>query len=220
MISREIEEALIARAKAGDRAAAGTLMTAHRGLVRLIARRAMRYMRGIDEDDAAQEAMISFMAALDTFEPSRGRFSTYAGTLARWRLLTLRGTTGLISLPCQSNLPYLKPKTMARVQRSRVIASLSAPLPGSDTRVGDLIPDAAADPAAEACRREGARLARAILEKLTERQRTVIERRLDGDTLLEIGLDIGVTRERVRQIEAEAYVRLRKLVGRTSDPGP
>lgn len=130
MISREAEEALIERAKRGDRVAAGELMVAHRGLIRMIVRRAMRHIRGIDEDDAAQEAAIAFMASLGTFEPAKGRFSTYAGNFARWRLLKLREGTGLISLPHGSNLRKLKPRTAACVRRTRRITSLSAPVPG------------------------------------------------------------------------------------------
>jgi len=40
-----------------------------------------------------------------------------------------------------------------------------------------------------------------VFPLLTERQRVVIQRRIAGDTLQEIGDDLGVTRERIRQIE-------------------
>ena len=56
---------------------------------------------------------------------------------------------------------------------------------------------------------------RDLLEKLTERERQVISMRYGlGDesthTLEEIGEILGVTRERVRQIEARAMEKLRK----------
>ncbi len=55
---------------------------------------------------------------------------------------------------------------------------------------------------------------RDLLATLPERERYVVERRygLDGErcaSLAEIGLDIGITRERVRQIQSSALRRLR-----------
>lgn len=54
------------------------------------------------------------------------------------------------------------------------------------------------------------------LSRLTERQRAVMQRRfgLGGapvQTLAEIGRDLGITRERARQIQEEAMKKLRKL---------
>jgi len=55
------------------------------------------------------------------------------------------------------------------------------------------------------------------LSKLTEKQREVVERRFglhghDVSTLEEVGEEIGVTRERVRQIQIEALKRLRDIL--------
>lgn len=55
------------------------------------------------------------------------------------------------------------------------------------------------------------------LNELNDKQREVVERRfgLNGReiaTLEEVGADIGVTRERVRQIQVEALRRLRVLL--------
>ena len=57
------------------------------------------------------------------------------------------------------------------------------------------------------------------LQQLTERQRLVIERRygLNGAdlvTLEEIATELGLTRERVRQIQREGLDRLRKIIKR------
>lgn len=48
-----------------------------------------------------------------------------------------------------------------------------------------------------------------MLQNLTPREMKVLTRRLDEDTLAEIGKDEGVTRDRIRQIEAKAMRKLR-----------
>jgi RNA polymerase nonessential primary-like sigma factor len=55
------------------------------------------------------------------------------------------------------------------------------------------------------------------LNKLSDKQREVVERRFglhgyDVSTLEEVGAEIGVTRERVRQIQIEALKRLREIL--------
>ncbi len=54
---------------------------------------------------------------------------------------------------------------------------------------------------------------------MTEKQRAVVERRFglhgrEVSTLEEIGNELGVTRERVRQIQLEAIKRLRQILER------
>jgi len=54
---------------------------------------------------------------------------------------------------------------------------------------------------------------------LTDKQREVIVRRFglrghEATTLEEVGQEIGLTRERVRQIQMEALKRLRKLLNK------
>jgi len=57
------------------------------------------------------------------------------------------------------------------------------------------------------------------LDQLTDKQREVVERRFglrgyDSATLEEVGNEIGVTRERVRQIQMDALRRLREILER------
>ena len=88
----------------------------------------------------------------------------------------------------------------------------------SDSELGDLFADeSSADPAeeaAEALRRQ--RVQRAVAE-LPERQRRIIELRFgfggESASLETIGKELGLTRERVRQLETEALTRLQLELG-------
>jgi DNA-directed RNA polymerase sigma subunit (sigma70/sigma32) len=53
---------------------------------------------------------------------------------------------------------------------------------------------------------------------LSERQRAVLERRAAGCTLQEIADALGVTRERIRQIEGQCRRRLARAAGTVAHP--
>lgn len=53
------------------------------------------------------------------------------------------------------------------------------------------------------------------LAALTDRERWVLSERAEGRSLTDIGNDLGLTRERVRQIEAEAMRRVGAPAGRS-----
>ena len=100
-------------------------------------------------------------------------------------------------------------------QHRRPLVSLSSPLDNDgDTELGEIIPDDGAVSPFEAA--AAALEKRALVEqlrRLEEREEEVLRARfgLDGHplTLSEIGEKMGVTRERVRQIEARALGKLR-----------
>ena len=94
--------------------------------------------------------------------------------------------------------------------------SLELPVGAEDnTQFGDFIPDQNGVEPVDAASRELLReQVRDVLGFLTERERSVIEMRFglnDGKdhTLEEVGQQFGVTRERIRQIEAKALRKLR-----------
>jgi RNA polymerase primary sigma factor len=84
-----------------------------------------------------------------------------------------------------------------------------------DGEMGDLFADeTAADPVEEAAEAIQRRRVRQALDNLPERQRRILELRFgfDGEiqSLEAIGKELGLTRERVRQLEGEALVRLER----------
>lgn len=101
------------------------------------------------------------------------------------------------------------------------IASLDAPLEiDPNHSIGEMIADdGAGDPEALLQSTEVGALVDDWLGQLTDRQRLVVERRYglngaDVTTLDVIAGDLGLTRERVRQIQMEGLDRLRKIIKR------
>jgi RNA polymerase nonessential primary-like sigma factor len=147
--------------------------------------------------------------------------------LKTYRLLTARVQRPPTAqeLACYLNKPVNRVERFLRLHEMDV--SADAPV-GSDPgrNLLDLVPDEAASPLIEtifAERMEG-KMSQ-WLDRLTPRQREVIVRRYgiagrEEATLEEVASDLGVTRERVRQIQREAQERLRTMLeaeGYTAD---
>lgn len=95
------------------------------------------------------------------------------------------------------------------------LASLDAPVGEDKTSVGDLVADSRlASPSARVIAEDTRNEVLAVLNSLTPREKQVVVMRfgLDDDepkTLAQIGETLGVTRERIRQIEERALRKLR-----------
>lgn len=99
------------------------------------------------------------------------------------------------------------------------VTSIDAPIAASSDRsVVDTIADTrVSDPATLLQDSDLSMNLDAWLDELTDKQREVLARRFglrgyDVSTLEEVGLEIGLTRERVRQIQVEALKRLRDIM--------
>ncbi|MDY7575398.1 RNA polymerase sigma factor RpoS [Actimicrobium sp. CCI2.3] len=121
------------------------------------------------------------------------------------------------------DVAHLTGRTAEDVQDILALAehpvSLDAPLDADPQgSLMDMLPGELADgPEARAAQHETSLLVRDWLARLTDRQRLIIQRRfgLDDDdpvTLEALAAELGVTRERVRQIQQEALIKLKRAL--------
>jgi len=142
--------------------------------------------------------------------------------LGRYRREQERLTQNLGRPPTTEELAAALGTTVEQVEELEGIrrhpVSLDAPLGDERSRLGDIVSDESADPsdALTSFFREHADLV-SVLDDLAANERTVLRRRfgLEGDppeTLETIGRRLGLTRERVRQIESAGLRKLRALL--------
>jgi len=174
------------------------LVEANQGLVISIAK---GYANGhVPIEDLIQEGNLGLIVAAERFDTERGcRFSTYA-------MWWIRGFVSRVT----------RDKTM----NGRKLQSLDLPVDeDGDNILADLIPDEnAVSPCELAEKNELKELITEMISCLKPRERRVIELHfgLNGTpehSLREIGEILGISKERVRQIEVKALGRLRKLAG-------
>ena len=204
VLSESEERALALSAKAGDATARARLATANLRLVVSIA----KHYRSAQTpfEDLIQEGNKGLLKALDRYQPALGyRFSTYATWWITSQILDAIGNaTRGVRIPAHRLGEVAAPESMSFESNVSMVESLM------------LAHDTAA-PATEAQlhTRVLAQEVRAVLTELTEREREVIESRfgLDGHdsrSLEWLGQRLGITRERVRQIEARALQKLQR----------
>jgi RNA polymerase primary sigma factor len=154
---------------------------------------AKKYFRdGNDLSDRISDGALALVQAVDRFDFARGyRFCTYA----TWAIIN----------------------EMARSDRKRRRRT---------SRLFEMFQDypATREPESERCEREVERdsnrvAAERLLGRLEGRERRIVEHRhgiggVPERTLEQIGLEMGISKGRVRQIEKRAYAKLRKLAGR------
>jgi len=118
----------------------------------------------------------------------------------------------------EMNLPVDKVYTIEKIDQSTL--SLESPI-GDDgdeskSKLGDFLADEKIlSPEQESARRIISDQVKEILNDLPEKERKILELRhglVDGitHTLEEVGKEFGVTRERIRQIEAKAHEKIRQ----------
>ncbi len=112
-------------------------------------------------------------------------------------------------------LPIEKVKKALEIARRRNAISLETPMGEEHSHLGDFIADkGSVSPEEATIQKDRAERVHVILATLTPREEKVLRRRFGigeetGHTLQEVGDEFGVTRERIRQIQAKALTKLR-----------
>jgi RNA polymerase primary sigma factor len=235
LLSPSEEKELAVRVTLGDREARDKMIKSNLRLARWVASKYTN--RGLPIFDLIQEGNIGLIKAVEHFKPNRGiRFSTYATLWVKRSIeRALANHSRTIRLPVHissdlnrfgwvaksllqefgrdptdEELAKRMKVTVEYIQRLRGIVKKTYPINGSlrdeySDQLFGLFEDI-----------ERSQQVSSWLELLTHVERTVITLRFglnDEDTLTleSIGKRFGVTRERIRQIEAKAIEKLRKI---------
>lgn len=211
-VSADEDEELARRHLAGDRAAGAALV---RKYERWIMRNVREFLRrGIALEDLKQEGSIGFLEAVATWDRARG------ATLLGWSRLNIRRRArehaayhrGDVRAPVHAQNGRGTPELCEAARATRIQVSFEDAHKGAT--LAEVLPDGAESAELRILREErGAR----VLERLScldPRERVIIERRILAEqwsSLEEIASAMGVTRERVRQLEARALQKLRRV---------
>lgn len=198
LLSREEEVELARRIREGDEAARARLVTAN---LRFVVSVAKRYNgKGVPLSDLVNEGNVGLIRAAERFDGTKGvRFISYAVFWIRQAILQA--------------IDRAVPRPLDGAALRWV--SLDAPLgEESGGRLADVVATAAEDPGALSERHALRDAVDSSLTCLPSREARVLRLYfgLDGDapaTLDKIGSELGVSRERVRQIKDRALARLR-----------
>jgi len=202
-------------------------------LVDLISEGNIGLMKAVDRFDPSKGAKLSTYAAWWIRQYMMRALANQAKTirlpayfiqsLSRMNRTALQLTEKLGRQPTDAELAEemeLDEKTISRWRRaSKSTASLNAPIEEGETkelqeRVAD---ESAKSPLQELLEKQLPGELAHYMEALDERERFILSKRFDLDgegkmTLEEVGEQLNVTRERVRQIQNEALVKLRKML--------
>lgn len=208
-LTADEERDLIAKAQAGCIASRNTLVERNLGYIYKVCYRFCERWTAFDAEEVLGQAVLGYMHAIEKFDLGRTtRLSTYAGHWM-WQYLRLLGADELAVIHVPHYLDGRKEHdNQADADRARKpMSSLSRPVRSDSSEDGaDIFVAAPEKPQAPDMPTEEE--VRAAIASLPERWAMIIERRIEGKTLREIGDELGVTRERVRQLEARsrAYI--------------
>ncbi len=194
---------------------------------RLVLKEVHRFQpRGMSRSDLFQEGIVGLQKAVFRYDARRGfRFSTYATYWIRQAIRkSLIDKSRMIRVPQAVQEQLRKEKSsLDAAEISRVRRVMADPVTlssaDSDERDDHRVEVADTGPSELAQVLRAGRITRTVkeaLKQLNSREREIVERRfgLEGhrrQTLEEIGKHLKLSRERVRQIQRNTLLRLRRL---------
>jgi RNA polymerase primary sigma factor len=205
------EQALVERARRGDRAAVDRLTSANLAYVVRVAKEFRG--RGVPFEDLIAEGCLGLLKAIRRYRASSGtRFMTYASFWVRKEILA--------AVTEQPNAIHVPRYAREHGHGSIRIMPIDVP---EGIVVGERVPHTGPQPVETVIGDQLGRRMRRHVVRLPFREQAVIAWRfgLLGDapkTLQEIARSLGLSKERVRQIEVSALAGLRRaLAGRPAD---
>jgi RNA polymerase sigma factor (sigma-70 family) len=244
LLDQEEEAAIGRRISGAMNEAAARLVESN---LRFVAKIAREYQSlGMPLEDLLGEGNLGLIHAAKRFDPAKGhRFITYASWWIRKMILVaLARHLSPVRVPNYQRRKMASQRAEAEASQERRAAGAPGPVPdprllhcravslddpigpnGRRTFVEALSEERSVDPESELIRKESLAHVTQLLSSLNTRERAVLSRRFGlsnagEETLKDLGSDLGLTRERVRQIEKEAIVKLRLRFNLAARPRP
>ena len=199
-LPREELDALAVQARTDKRA--GDVLV--RTLIRYVKALARQYApRGSFDDDYTSAGLAGLWRAVQDYDPDTGPFTTYAA----WWI-----KSGVREERRRRPTVVLTRDDIRKGHRAQGNKSLDSPMDSGGSYT-DALPDLDAVDPCEVLHEsaEAARLHR-ILETFPPRTCYILKARMNGKHLQEVADELGLSKQRVQQIEAPALARLAELV--------
>lgn len=169
-------------------------------------------VRRLGVEEAASIGMLALVNAVDLFDPTRRvKFSSYASIAIHRKIVSAgRQESLLIAIPAYLWGHESRRSRKPDCKRAALQALKCRNLPTDPEIAHRVLTSLMAKPPAGNADEEAVAWLLGAMQRLTEQQREVLRLRLwEGKTLTEVGDVYGVTRERVRQVQAQAIGLLR-----------